>query len=807
MQFNQLSNFFKHFAPERVLWLSAGIISPADGYVSGSHLDDSPEFFAFRIVISIGSFIMLARTFSRRAKPDVIRTVAQGTMMAVLLHLAYLNIAYNFRFDHALAYLVVFVVGGIFFSGGRAMVVYLGTGLLAGIGAYALAIEPELSAEVFLTRLVIAFVCSLAVSQMLKAQQNSIREHNKALQQANSTLRNLGIVAEKNRIGAVITDANHKISWANEGFCSLFGYTLAEVKGRALVGDILQPAEGEWTGMIPERVDKECRAIDKHGKSAWVSVNLTAVFNDQLLPDGHIGLIQDISTRKTAELESRESAQRFRKLFQQSAVAIVVQSLEDNTILDANNAACELYGLTERELVGKDIFETIPEEYRAMVRSNHEKYREIDSTVLESYALHSNGQSVPVSINISTVNYFDKPANLLFLSDITPQLETRKQLAESEEKYRTLVERSRAIILTHDLDGRVTSINKEGARSIGFTAEEATGMSLQEFIAPKYRERFEEEYLNQILSKGTANGIMSVQHQNGELRYWLYRNVMHGIGTGNPRVIGYGQDVTEQVLAEKEVRQAKKLAEELLAKQKYQQETIERKNRELDQFAYVVSHDLKAPLRGINTLTTFLEEDLGDQLTGESREHMSLIHKRVTRMEMLINGILEYSRTDHLMREQELVDLNKLIIEVIDLIAPPKQFTIEVQPILPTLMGNPVALQQVFQNLLTNAIKYNDKDKGHAAVQCRPNGNMYDFIITDNGPGIDADFHDRIFGIFQTLETKDKVESTGIGLTIVKKIVEHYGGTITLESEPGKGAAFCFSWPIPSVILSETDGK
>lgn len=230
----------------------------------------------------------------------------------------------------------------------------------------------------------------------------------------------------------------------------------------------------------------------------------------------------------------------------------------------------------------------------------------------------------------------------------------------------------------------------------------------------------------------------------------------------------------------------------LLAAQRVE---LERSNRELDQFAYVASHDLKAPLRGIGNLSTWLEEDLGDALTGEAREHMSLLRGRVQRMERLIDGILEYSRAGRMHAQPEQVDVGALVGEVVELLAPPSTVSLHIAPDLPTLETERVPLQQVFMNLIANAVKHAHREDARVDVSARLQEGEWEFVVADNGPGIAPEYHERVFGIFQTLEARDHVEGTGIGLSVVKKLVETRGGRVWIESAAGAGAAFHFSWP------------
>jgi PAS domain S-box-containing protein len=228
---------------------------------------------------------------------------------------------------------------------------------------------------------------------------------------------------------------------------------------------------------------------------------------------------------------------------------------------------------------------------------------------------------------------------------------------------------------------------------------------------------------------------------------------------------------------------------------KQTQTTLEALNKELQDFAYIVSHDLKAPLRGIAHLAQWLVEDYSDQFDAEGKQMIALLVGRVNRMENLIEGILQYSRIGRINMEEEPVALRQLLPSVIDSLSIPGHIQVSVTGEFPVVRYNLTRMTQVFQNLIGNAVKFLDKPQGSITISCQDHGSAWLFRVTDNGPGIAAQYHERIFKIFQTLTARDQFESTGIGLTLVKKIVEWYGGKIWVESTLGEGSTFLFTLP------------
>ena len=222
---------------------------------------------------------------------------------------------------------------------------------------------------------------------------------------------------------------------------------------------------------------------------------------------------------------------------------------------------------------------------------------------------------------------------------------------------------------------------------------------------------------------------------------------------------------------------------------------LERSNRELDAFAYVISHDLKAPLRAVANYSRFLEEDLTQPLTGESREHMDRLRDRVEQMRAMIDGVLAYARAGHDRGDPEPVRTEQLVEQVVELLSPPAEVAIEIDPDMPTLVTERAPLRQVFLNLIGNAIKYAAGPAARVRVGSIEAGAFHEFFVQDNGKGIPPAQQDKIWTLFHTLEPNGNVDGTGIGLAVVKKLVEAQHGRVWVESSEGAGTTFRFRWP------------
>ena len=346
-------------------------------------------------------------------------------------------------------------------------------------------------------------------------------------------------------------------------------------------------------------------------------------------------------------------------------------------------------------------------------------------------------------------------------------------------------------IITLDKQDKIDSFNQAAATMFGYQSQEVIGKNLNILIC----EKIESE-------KPLFNKSISATHQSLPMYALGNRQIganfpveisISDLQDGNGKMV-IVRDITEQRQAREKLEANVQELSRLSLLLANTNQALTQRNQELDSFAYIASHDLKAPLRGIVSLSQWLEEDIKNGLTPENQHQFELLRKRVYRMEALIDGLLEYSRVGRVQIASEEVDVSQLLAEIIDSLNPPPTFNIEIAGDMPVFTTKKLLLRQVFANLLSNAIKHHPRNDGNIKISVEDKKELYQFIVSDDGAGIELKNRDKIFTIFQTLQSRDKKENTGVGLSIVKKIVESEGGKIHLDSELGKGATFYFTW-------------
>jgi len=465
----------------------------------------------------------------------------------------------------------------------------------------------------------------------------------------------------------------------------------------------------------------------------------------------------------------------------------LVASKTNNAVIIANNKGIlewvndgfsRMTGFSFEEVVGKsDKCEN------SILGTELQKIAEGQNFSGELQKNHKDGHVLWLQVNMTPI--LDADNNIekyIFIeSDITEKKLVEEAKAQSDKLYRIISENSKDIICLHDNDGTIKYVSPSIYENLGYMPDELAQLTFMDILHPhdlmgkwdkiQQTMREQKDIMVQLRLKSKAD------------KYIYFETIFKPVTDELGNIIGY-QSSSRDIQMRKEAE----------IKMELYMRDLEKINKELDKFAYIVSHDLKAPLRAIANLSSWIEEDMGSHMGEEVKSNFDLLLGRVVRMEALIDGILAYSRISRQKNPRETVDVKQLVNQSIDLLGRPAGFEFNFTSDMPVIFTDKIKLQQVFMNLIGNAIKHNDKPDGKINISCEEMNDSWRFSVEDNGPGIENEFHDRIFIIFQTLLARDKKESTGVGLAIVKKIMDEQNGKVWVDSEKGKGSVFNFIW-------------
>jgi len=595
-------------------------------------------------------------------------------------------------------------------------------------------------------------------------------------------------------------------------------------KGQGLIGDVWVLKKPRWV----EDVKLEAAQWDeKIGGSVNVhsaivipivaSQEVLAVFEilsvDRKPLD--VSLLHDIeimSQQVGRLIERKQAIQKLeiaelknRSLLNSAGEGIYGLDLQGRTTF-VNNAAKYILGYAEKELLHQKMHDIIHHSYE-----DGTPYPVEDCPI---YAAFMEGEEqrvdkdvfwkkngTPVNVEYVSTPMFDDEAKIIgsvvVFNDITQRLALEKESREQEEFHRAAFESIQDYaIVALDTEGHIQSWNLGAEKIKGYTKEEALNQHFSLFYPADVADSLPKELLSVAAKEGRVSHHGWRIRKDGSL-FWA-DVVINALYDEDGRVRGYikiTRDLTEQKKAEDELKS-------------YSDE-LEKSNKELDSFAYIASHDLKEPLRGISNMSSFLLEDYTDKLDDTGKDYLTRLGRQCSRLENFIDALLEYSRVGRMSLAFKETNLNEVVsekLELLDQFIKDHQANVQVESTLPTLICDQVRIGEVFMNLITNAIKYNDSDNKLVTISFKDEKDEVVFCVEDNGIGIDEKNYEKIFRIFSRLHGKDKYEGgTGAGMTIVKKIVERHGGKVWVDAKLGVGSKFYFTISKKLAEISEKE--
>jgi PAS domain S-box-containing protein len=605
-----------------------------------------------------------------------------------------------------------------------------------------------------------------------------------------------------------------------------FGWTKEELLARPSI-EFIHPEDRESTKDTSQFlcdgqsiISFENRFLCKDGSFKWLSWNSFPVTDQNLI----YAVARDVSEKKRMESVLKHNTLRLTKLLDLSEKAhqlteneIIRDVLEHAVSLTESENAYFMFFNPERNNIN---FYTFLSESNQHIESTFDSSDHFSSDdvwtdcirfkrpVIQNDILNSNFKKgylskyydithhlgVPIIKNSHVqlvIGVCNKNANyneidimqLQLLSfDIWKILLRRRieqQLFESETRYRTLAESAQDPIFLLYPDLRFHYLNQYAARTFNIKSIDCMNKSITDLFPPEKTSLVNK--LNQVIAHNqscTSEDCILINNAPTWLNTVL--TPVKSISGEVISILGISRDITGQKKAEAELA--------------HQTEELIRSNKELEQFAYAASHDLRSPLRAIESLAQWIEEDLRERCSEQELKYLSLLRIRTSRLDKLLSDLLEYSRAGKISYTTEHIIIADLLRNIQSLLNMQNDFILVINT-MPEFITNRIPLERIFLNLISNAMKHHDKKPGTITIRCKEIDMMYEFSVEDDGPGIPPEFHIKVFEIFQTLKSRDDVEGSGMGLAIVKKLVENYGGTIRLESMPPHGCKFIFTWP------------
>ncbi|MEN0005161.1 MAG: PAS domain S-box protein [Bacteroidota bacterium] len=564
-------------------------------------------------------------------------------------------------------------------------------------------------------------------------------------------------------------------------------------------------------------LDQEIRMTQEVGRSAlqliqigaekrWLEISIAPIKNAKGELEATLGIVNDLSERMTVEEQQRAemaSEQRFRKLFEHAPMAILMRNPDELHYSDANSKAAQLFGFTKAELVQMSREELLDYEEEQPMQKGIQGLREqaISSFQVTKKYRRKDGSTFWAKVDRCLVQIADKDYLIGFIENIDEKRKTEQALLQSEMRLRNIMTNAYSLFVVINQKGELQYISPNTERILKIDQTTLQGRSYETYCHPDDFSRAKHFFCHEYYpSKGKSSAALEIRLQNGKQQWqWfelkLVPLLLDNTPTAKAQILIIARNIHEEKLAKLAIQ--RKVTE--LNIQKQELEKYIESNMQLENYAYIASHDLRAPVRTIVSFAQLLRRSAGEKLTPKELDFLEFITSATSNMNELIDDLLTFSRANTEKLSLQQVALPTLLEEVLSALnvsISQSEAAITVHEMPPTIVADRIKLSQLFQNLLSNAIKFRKVDTPPIIdIFAGEEDTFWTFAVRDNGIGIQAEFQQKIFLLFRKLHPLDQYEGTGIGLALCKKIVDQHQGRIWVESTPDHGATFYFSLP------------